>query len=454
MDKLSRKRVKKKIVDQMLNHDIEPATFVKIKTWHSSEDANFDGIIASLNYLNFKILQKFAIDDEESFKMVFLLCLTPQGHECMVIIPHIDCKEAIVVQTESASLVPHEIKSIFVESLKNSSTAFAFLTHHGIDGVGNSGNYSYDDQEVALKALKRGTKFYMPLPIVDYDDLVSTIANNNIGTFVNQSSETTLFSKMLVQSEMKSLLDSNGPYTVFAPTDRAIRTSFEDNGEFLFSPENYAALKAFVLNHIFLGSRDKSYNGKLMSIQGQEYEYNGSLSGVKMIEEMHSFSKANGFVSLIDSVLEPTNLKNIEIDIPLNDTISSIDIASTSYDIWKTQDRADRKVRQDIREQLAMIANAINTQENRSKTNMKDLGQEIISLDETLQDMIFDIQVTTNEGKSFTLLNEDRILTKLENIKQELSDKNEKYGEYMKSSYRLAALKYILAVAAKIGRDA
>ena len=452
MDKLSQKRVKRKIIDQILDERGEMDSLINAKTWHASDDANFSDIIASLDYLDFKIVHKFAVDNEDSLDSVFLLCTTSQGHECMIIVPHIECKEAIVIEEESASLVPFEIKNTFMEALKGSKTAFAFLTHHGIDGVGNSSNYSYDDQEVALKSLKRGTKFYMPLPLVDYDTLISTVAANNVGTLVNQSSETTLYKDMLEKSGMSTLLDSNGPYTVFAPTNEAIHQSFEDGGQFLFNPDNHEALKAFVLNHIFVGSYDFHYTGEIVSMQGEKYDYDTILNAST---NLVAFSKANGFVSLVDKILEPTKFEDVEVIAAPVESISDMDIAQTTYDIWLTQDSLDRKVRADLREQLTLISNAISLQEKASQTRMKELGQKIVELDDTFQDVVYETQVSTNQGTSFTIVDNvnNEGFSRLDQAKFDLAEKNDEYGEYMKSSARLAALKYLLSVAAKIGRD-
>lgn len=111
--------------------------------------------------------------------------------------------------------------------------------------------------------------------------------------------------------DLVDVLKSDGPFTVFAPTNEAFAKLPAGTVEELLKPENKDKLIAVLTYHVVPGivkSTDLKDGQKAKTVQGQEITV--SLSGGKAIIDNASVTAAdieatNGIVHVIDSVILP-----------------------------------------------------------------------------------------------------------------------------------------------------
>lgn len=459
----SKQQIKRNVIERESAVKNTTPRLTNIKIWHPSDNATIGDIYSSLASLNFDILHKFAIDDQSVIKCIFLLCKTSYGHLCMISIPAIECDNslddksrhnAIILENETALIVPFKVRYKYMKKLKNSRIAFIFLTHSGIEGVGNSSNYIFDDQEEAQKDLNMGQRFYIPLPLIDYDTLVHSSEINNIAYFIRQSSETAFFNKIITNAHLNNLFESDGPYTVFIPNNQAIKNAYVNDGRFLLEKSNSDVAKIFIMNHTFKGKFDGSHKGKITSLQGEEYILeNGRITGIttegkeQLGKPLYNIKKKNGQIYIIDYILETKNIIPVQLDKNIKIKISDFDIAEMTYDIWNIQHILNNTIYKDMKEQILLLQNAIEQQEQTFSTDIENINKQIIKASDNIQELIYESEDENDKS------NEKKTFDKIDNIKTSLKDDNDFYNNYMTSSYKLTALSYDLMISAKIARD-
>lgn len=107
-------------------------------------------------------------------------------------------------------------------------------------------------------------------------------------------------------------LQSEGPFTVFAPTDAAFAALPEGTVETLLLPENQAALSAVLAYHVVPGlltSADLEDGQELITVQGEVITVSKTgnvvtINGQVMVEAADGIS-SNGVVHVINTVLTP-----------------------------------------------------------------------------------------------------------------------------------------------------
>ena len=110
-------------------------------------------------------------------------------------------------------------------------------------------------------------------------------------------------------------LKSDGPFTVFAPTNEAFAALPEGTLEMLLMPENKDKLVAILTYHVVAGkvmSSDLSNGQKAKTVQGEsvmvDISYgNVKISGAKVIGA--DVAASNGVVHVIDKVILPPSMK-------------------------------------------------------------------------------------------------------------------------------------------------
>lgn len=105
-------------------------------------------------------------------------------------------------------------------------------------------------------------------------------------------------------------LKSDGPFTVFAPTDEAFAALPEGTVEELLKPENIDQLTAILTYHVVPGkvmSKDVVKLSSAKTVQGQSVSINAS-EGVKIDDAnvvKADIETSNGVIHVIDAVILP-----------------------------------------------------------------------------------------------------------------------------------------------------
>ena len=132
---------------------------------------------------------------------------------------------------------------------------------------------------------------------------------------VETASEAGSFQTLLTAAEAAGLVDtlkSEGPFTVFAPTDEAFARLPEGTVEDLLKPENQDQLKAILTYHVVPGKTMSSdIAGKELeveTVQGETIAIDAS-DGTVMVDDatvvQADIETDNGVIHVIDTVLMP-----------------------------------------------------------------------------------------------------------------------------------------------------
>jgi uncharacterized surface protein with fasciclin (FAS1) repeats len=129
----------------------------------------------------------------------------------------------------------------------------------------------------------------------------------NITHFVNTDKTLKTLKKGIHASDMDQLLNSAGPFTIFAPSDLAFQKLKKDFMEELFEPQNRSRLAQLVKNHIVKGNillKDLKHGDTLTSVNGKDVQVKGgnvSIDNVA-VQSLHAHT-INGMIHFVDSVL-------------------------------------------------------------------------------------------------------------------------------------------------------
>ena len=114
------------------------------------------------------------------------------------------------------------------------------------------------------------------------------------------------------------ILKGEGPFTVFAPTEKAFAKLPEGTVESLTQPENKEKLKAILTYHVVPGSYKAADVTKLKSpamvktVQGEKIKITIGMEGVKINDAKvvkTDIMASNGVIHLIDTVIMPPEPK-------------------------------------------------------------------------------------------------------------------------------------------------
>jgi len=132
---------------------------------------------------------------------------------------------------------------------------------------------------------------------------------SNINQVVNDDKNMTTLKKGVKASGLDRVLSSDGPYTVFAPSDLAFRKMDTGRFETLLKPENKNKLKDILNLHIVsgkVGYNDLKDGGKLKTISGQQLsievkEGRVHVEGAEI--EARDLETSNGVIHVLDTVM-------------------------------------------------------------------------------------------------------------------------------------------------------
>lgn len=150
--------------------------------------------------------------------------------------------------------------------------------------------------------------------------------SNSILQNANESCDHNMLSTAIKASEMEELLDTEGPFTVFAPSDVAFENLPTEKITNLLKTENRKTLKSLLSYHIIAGDFSAAKiliamcrgNGKasfttvqgnklIASMRGTDIYLTDSLGNSAKITTADAKQK-NGVIHIIDSVIMPSRI--------------------------------------------------------------------------------------------------------------------------------------------------
>lgn len=130
-----------------------------------------------------------------------------------------------------------------------------------------------------------------------------------------QASDFTTLVKAVEAAGLVDALSSDGPFTVFAPTDEAFSKVDSGTLESLLKPENKAKLRAILQYHVVPGrvfASDAIAGGSAQTLQGQSVTISYEDAQLRIDEAAITtpdLETSNGVIHVIDSVLMPATGK-------------------------------------------------------------------------------------------------------------------------------------------------
>ena len=124
------------------------------------------------------------------------------------------------------------------------------------------------------------------------------------------------------------MLDGDGPFTVFAPTDDAFKSLPKGTVETLLKPENKQKLVNILKYHVVSGrvyANQAGEAGQATTLLGSAIETTVSADGLRINESLvvnGDLETANGVIHVIDSVLLPQPMSTRQARRILEDAIS------------------------------------------------------------------------------------------------------------------------------------
>jgi uncharacterized surface protein with fasciclin (FAS1) repeats len=143
------------------------------------------------------------------------------------------------------------------------------------------------------------------------DDMTATAPDDIVETAIATPQLSTLVTAV-TQAELVATLQSEGPFTVFAPVNDAFAALPPATLEALLQPENIADLQSVLTYHVVPGavmSGDLVDGMEVATVNGETITINVDASGVSINGSanvaMADIETSNGIVHIIDAVLLP-----------------------------------------------------------------------------------------------------------------------------------------------------
>jgi transforming growth factor-beta-induced protein len=150
---------------------------------------------------------------------------------------------------------------------------------------------------------------------------IQTAAHNHTNDIVDIAVEAGSFKTLVAAAKAAGLVDvlkSDGPFTVFAPTDDAFAKLPKGTVESLLKPENRDQLRQILLYHVVPGkltARDVTRTAGAETAQGQRVSFDSS-NGVKVDNARvikADIEADNGVIHVIDRVILPESANIVDV---------------------------------------------------------------------------------------------------------------------------------------------
>jgi uncharacterized surface protein with fasciclin (FAS1) repeats len=152
----------------------------------------------------------------------------------------------------------------------------------------------------------------------DPADKKSAVKKTDAKTIVDVASEAGTFKTLvaaLKAADLTETLAGPGPFTVFAPTDKAFSALPKGTLDKLLKPENKEVLVKILTYHVISGSVESKTlkSGKLKTIEGMSVTVKVGKDGKVMVDDARvkaaDVKASNGIIHVIDKVIVPSDLK-------------------------------------------------------------------------------------------------------------------------------------------------
>jgi uncharacterized surface protein with fasciclin (FAS1) repeats len=231
-----------------------------------------------------------------------LLCLPSMGNEVRK--THINTQESTVVEVQKKDKKPSSQKSKPKPRLNPTPRILQECPYNRAACPGGGGSPAPTPQ-------------YAPEPTPEPAQVPTTETPNtetrNLVTLAEENGSFTMLIKALKAAGLAETLQGSGPFTIFAPTDKAFAQLPKDAVRDLFKPENKEVLVKILTYHVVSGqvlSRDlktgevKSYEGGPISVKIQSQEL--MVNDATVINR--DIKASNGIIHVIDKVILPPDL--------------------------------------------------------------------------------------------------------------------------------------------------
>jgi len=159
-----------------------------------------------------------------------------------------------------------------------------------------------DDVQVETEPVANDIAADTQAPPVSSDIVETAVATPELSTLVTA----------VTQAELAATLQSDGPFTVFAPTNEAFAALPTETLETLLLPENIADLQSILTYHVVPGAitSDQLTDGmQVVTVNGETITIGVTADGVSINGSANvaiaDIETSNGIVHVIDSVLLP-----------------------------------------------------------------------------------------------------------------------------------------------------
>lgn len=145
-------------------------------------------------------------------------------------------------------------------------------------------------------------------------DTQANAGEETVVDLVQQSNSFSTLEQAIQAAELEDVLSTEGPYTVFAPTDEAFAALPPETLDQLLQPENQDALRQILTYHVVPGSitSPSVTPGELSTVEGSSLVVDNAagevlVDGARVVEP--DIIASNGVVHAIDQVLLPPGLQ-------------------------------------------------------------------------------------------------------------------------------------------------
>jgi uncharacterized surface protein with fasciclin (FAS1) repeats len=145
-------------------------------------------------------------------------------------------------------------------------------------------------------------------------DTQANAGDETVADLVQQNNSFSTLEQAIQAAELEDVLSTEGPYTVFAPTDEAFAALPPETLDQLLQPENQDALRQILTYHVVPGSitSPSVTPGELSTVEGSSLVVDNAagevlVDGARVVEP--DIIASNGVVHAIDQVLLPPGLQ-------------------------------------------------------------------------------------------------------------------------------------------------
>ncbi|QDU49215.1 fasciclin domain-containing protein [Gimesia panareensis] len=204
-------------------------------------------------------------------------------------------------------VVPGKVTAAEVTKLSGAKT----LNGQRVDIMTKDGKVMVDGATVVKADIKCSNG------IIHVIDQVILPADKNLVETASAAGQFKTLLTAATEAGLAETLSNKGPFTVFAPTDKAFAQLPEGTLESLLKPENKQKLAAILKYHVVAGrvySEDALAAGEAKTLQGQKVKISAT-GGVAKVNQAKilktDIDASNGVIHVIDAVLMPPKDKKL-----------------------------------------------------------------------------------------------------------------------------------------------